>query len=216
MSRLAFIVIVLPLALCLGAGNAEAANTPALCKKFRDSLVMTPAGMAQSDFKAPKFELLTVDIGNAHIGNMQLKVQLEGALVDIENRGAPDRVLLAEQMMRGTDAYNDLYVLRVDPFGTKKEITVQSLAEIADNGMAVKLYGYDGLLSGPYGITIPSLSLVSIANKNYLMIQQNAVTDTPPLVLLATYSASQARGDVQPSSGLDVVCAVHPHFRIMP
>lgn len=205
MRKLGLALIMLLSLIGLGTRSAQAESP--LCKKFHDSLVTRQDGMAESEFETQDMEALTINIGNAPIGNMPLSVEVKGVLIDIENRGVPDRVLIDDQMMRGTDLYNDLYVFRVDPFGSKTDITVQSFDEITDNGMAVELYGGDGPLARPYGITIPALSLLTIGRKNYVMVQQNAVSQTPPLALLAVYSAS-SQGNASSRGNLKILCAV--------
>jgi hypothetical protein len=206
----------MPIAICLVMGCAKAANTSSLCKKFSNSLYRKPDGTIHSTFRIQNWEPLTINVHSAHISNPDfLTIGAEGTLFDIENRGIKDRVLRVGEMMMGTDQYDNLYVLRSDPFGTNNEITIKSFGEIADNGLAIdNLYGYFAPLSR-YGIRVPDLSLLTIGNKHYVMIAQDTVPRLPPaLVVLATYSGSldnkHAMGNrsVHGSGRLKVICAV--------
>lgn len=209
-------VVAMPLAIFLVMGRAEAANTSSLCKKFSNSLYRTSDGTIHSTFSIRNWEPLTINVHDVHISNPDFStIDVEGTLFDIENRGTKDRVLRVDEMMVGTDAYDNLYVLRSDPFGTNNEITVKSFDEITDNGMAIdNLYGYYAPLSR-YGIRVPDLSLLTIGNKHYVMIAQDTVPQLPmALVVLATYSGSpdnkHAMGDrtVHATGRLTVICAV--------
>lgn len=214
MNKLRLALIVLQLTAGFGMGTAEAANSSTLCGSFRNNLRLALDTVANSAITLPKWEALSIHVNNVQFG----EVGVEGTLFDIENRGTPDRVLSEDESLAGNTSYNQLYVLRSDPFSMGKKITVNSYSEIVDNRLAVKPYAVESIFNDRYGITMPYLVPISFEGKNYIMVHQDGMPPTPDTVLLTIYTGkpdmalvAEFKGD--PSTiKLDVVCVVHaPH-----